>query len=196
MTTSTFSMTTEDVSFARLNSVDLFSGLTGNEILELLAASEDLSFNEGDTVFSAGDTGRALYVLLEGTVEIDLDVAKLGERVLAQLESGSVFGEMSFFHPAPHAATAKCLTAARIMRLPRDRFDTLSEDHPHLALRVTTNAAEILAARLHHTDEWIADTLTRQREHEIRANWRKLRENLMSSFRPPKPFMTVGGNLS
>lgn len=196
MTHNTFSMSTEDVSFTQLHSVDLFNGLTGNEILDLLAASEDLSFNAGDTVFSAGDTGRALYLLLEGKIEIDLDVAKLGERVLAQLESGSVFGEMSFFHPAPHAATAKCLTAARIMRLPRARFDALSADHPHLALRVTTNAAEILAARLHHTDEWIADTLTQQREHEIRANWRQLRENLMSSFRPPKPFMTVGGNLS
>ena len=96
-------------------------------------------------------------------MEIDLDVPKLGERVLAQLDSSSVFGEMSFFHPAPHAATAKCLTAARIMRLPRAQFDALAAENPHLALRITTNAAEILAARLHQTDEWIAETLTRQR---------------------------------
>ena len=196
MTATTFSMSTVDVSAARLHSVELFDGLSGNEILELLSASEDLTFNPGDTIFAAGDTGRALYLLLEGTVEIDLDVAKLGERVLAQLDSGSVFGEMSFFHPAPHAATAKCLTAARVMRLPRAQFDALAKEYPHLALRVTTNAAEILAARLHHTDEWIADTLTRQREHDIRENWRKLRENLMTSFRPPKPFIGLGTTLS
>lgn len=191
----TISVTAAQISVAPLHSVELFNGLTGNEILELLAASEDLSFSEGDTVFAAGDRGRALFLLLEGTVEIDLNVPKLGERVLAKLESGSVFGEMSFFHAAPHAATAKCLTTARIMRLPRAQFDALAAQNPHLALRVTTNAAEILAARLHFTDEWIADTLTRQREHDIRENWRKLRENLMSSFRPPKPFISVGANL-
>jgi CRP-like cAMP-binding protein len=194
--TTTFSMTTVDVSTARLHAVDLFRGLSGEEILELLAASEDLTFNAGDTVFAAGDEGQALYLLMDGKVEIDLDVPKLGERILAQLEGGSVFGEMSFFHPAPHAATAKCVTPARIMRLPRSQFDVLAAHNPHLALRVTTNAAEILAARLHHTDEWIVDTLTRQQERTIRENWRQLRENLMSSFRPPQPFMTMGKTLS
>ncbi|MGI8982844.1 MAG: cyclic nucleotide-binding domain-containing protein [Pirellulaceae bacterium] len=155
-----------------------------------------MAFNPGDAVFQAGDEGRALYLLLEGNVEIDLDVPKLGERVLAQLESGSVFGEMSFFHPAPHAATARCLTAARIMRLPRAQFDALAAENPHLALRVTTNAAEILAARLHHTDEWIAETLMRHREHDIRENWRKFREHLMPSFGQPKPFIGIGTTMS
>lgn len=196
MSTTTFPVNPVDAAATSLHSVELFSGLTGNEILELLAASEDLAFNPGDAVFQTGDAGRALFLLLEGTVEIDLDVPKLGERVLAQLESGSVFGEMSFFHAAPHSATARCLTSARIMRLPRAQFDALAVGNPHLALRITTNAAEILAARLHHTDEWIADTLTRQREHDIRENWRKLRENLMTSFRPPKPFISVGANIS
>ncbi len=193
--TTTISVTAAQITVATLHSVELFKGLTGNEILQLLATSEDLSFIEGETVFQAGDTGRALFLLLEGTVEVNLDVPKLGERVLAKLESGSVFGEMSFFHAAPHAATAKCLTSARIMRLPRAQFDALAAQNPHLALRLTTNAAEILAARLHFTDEWIAETLTRQREHDIRENWRKLRENLMSSFRAPKPFITVGANI-
>ncbi len=196
MATIAFSMSAAQVSVAPSHSIELFSGLTGNEILELLAASDDLSFNVGDMVFQAGDTGRALYLLLEGSVEIDLDVPKLGERVLAELESGSVFGEMSFFHPSPHAATVKCLTSARIMRLSRNQFDVLAAENPHLALCVTTNAAEILAARLHHTDEWIAETLTHQREHDIRENWRKLRESLMSSFRPPRPFIGLGTTIS
>jgi len=192
----TTSATAVELSPARFHSVELFHGLTGEEILELLSASDDLMFNEGDAVFQAGEESRSLYLLLDGNVEIDLEVPKLGERVLAQLESGSVFGEMSFFHPAPHSATARCLTAARVVRLPRSQFDALAESNPQLALRVTTNAAEILAARLHHTDEWIVDTLTRQREHDIRENWRKLREGLMSSFRQPKPFITVGANLT
>ncbi len=196
MAAAMFSMTTTQVSAARIHSVELFSGLSGNEVLGLLAASDDLRFEAGEYVYQAGDDGRALYLVLEGKVEIDLDVPKLGERVLAELDSGSVFGEMSFFHPAPHSATAKCLTSARIMRLPRAQFDALAEENPHLALRITTNAAEILAARLHFTDEWIAESLTRQREHDNRESWRKLREGLMTSFRPPKPFIGLGATMS
>lgn len=180
----------------RFHSVELFQGLSGDEVQELLAASEDLFFIAGDIVFESGHEERALFLVMDGEVEIDLQVPKLGERILAQLPSGSVFGEMSFFHPAPHAATARCLTDARIMRLSRTQFDALAAQNAHLALRVTTNAAEILAARLHHTDEWIAETLTRQREHEIRDNWRKLRENMMTSFRPPQPFIGIGTTFS
>ena len=192
----TISLSAVEVSASFITGVELFSGLSGNEVLALLAASEDLKLNAGETVFDAGDSSRALYLLLEGTVEIDLFVPKLGERVLSKLESGGVFGEMSFFHPAPHTATAKCLTDARVMRLPRAQFDALALQNPHIALRITTNAAEIMAARLHHTDEWIVETLSSRREHDIRENWRKLRENLMTTFRAPKPFIGLGATMS
>ena len=120
---------------------------------------------------------------------------KLGERVLAQLDSGSVFGEMKLFSPRA-ACRHRKVSHCRVIRLPREQFDALAKEYPHLALRVTTNAAEILAARLHHTDEWVADSLTRQREHDIRDNWRNFRENLMTSFRPPKPFIGLGTTMS
>lgn len=192
----TTSLTAIDLSATRLHDVALFDKLTREEILEFLSASDDLMFNAGDTVFQSGDVSRSLYLLLEGSVEIDLAVPKLGERVVAKLEIGSVFGELSFFHPAPHAATARCLTAARVICMPRSRFDALAVNSPHLALRVTANAAEILAARLQHTDEWIVDSLTRQREHDIRENWRGLCHSLMTTFGRPKPFMSAGPDLS
>ncbi|MCE9528438.1 MAG: cyclic nucleotide-binding domain-containing protein [Planctomycetales bacterium] len=196
MANTTISLTAVEVTAARMHAIELFNGLTGEEVLKLLAVSEELPFNPEDAVFQAGDTSRALYLILDGTVEIDLFVPKLGERVLAKLEVGSLFGEMSFFHPAPHSATAKCLTEARIMRLPRAHFDTLAAQNPHIVLQVTANAAEILAARLHHTDEWIVESLSSRREHEIRENWRKLRESLMTSFRPPKPFIGLGTTIN
>src|SRR5689334_6869311 len=139
----TISLSAVEVSTSSITGVELFNGLSGNEVLALLAASEDLKFTAGESVFEAGDSSRALYLLLEGTVEIDLFVPKLGERVLSKLESGGVFGEMSFFYPAPHTATAKCLTDARVMSLPRAQFDALALQNPHIALRITTNAAEI-----------------------------------------------------
>ncbi|MBC7854317.1 MAG: hypothetical protein IAF94_12865, partial [Pirellulaceae bacterium] len=48
----------------------------------------------------------------------------------------------------------------------------------------------------HQTDEWIAETLTRHREHDIRDNWRKFREHLTPSFGHPKPFIGIGTTMS
>lgn len=191
----TGSLTAIDFSPARLNDVELFAGLRSGEILVFLPATDDLTFNVGDVVFQAGDVFRSLCLLVEGSLEIDLEVPRLGERVLAKLEPRSIFGESSFFHPAPHAATVRCLTAARIMRLSRTRFDALAGNYPHLVLRVTANAAEILAARLHHTDEWIVDSLALQHDQEVREKWRNLRHSLMTSFGQPQPLPSAGTNV-
>ena len=176
----------------RLQSLDLFRGLGPGEIQELLAVADDLTYAEGQIVFEAGQQQRALFVILEGKVEIDLQVPKLGERMVAEVGEGSIFGEMSFFHESPHSATVKCLTPARIIRLLRSQFDTLAEQNRTAALRLGANAAEILAARLQHTDHWIVDTLAGEREHQIRENWRKLRSSLTHTFSHPRPMIGPG----
>ena len=62
--TTTISVTAAQITVAPLHSVELFKGLTGNEILQLLATSEDLSFIEGETVFQAGDMALCLIEIL------------------------------------------------------------------------------------------------------------------------------------
>lgn len=179
----------------KLQSIGLFNRFSNAEIEELLAVSDELHFSSGETIIEAGLEQRALYILLAGSVEIDLEVPKLGERVLAELTPGSIFGEMSLFHATPHAATVRCTADAQVIRLMGHQYDTLVSQGRAAALRLGANAAGILAARLQHTDQWIAEILTHQRERELRENWRKLREGMMTSFGPPKPFISVGGTL-
>lgn len=178
-----------------LQSIELFKGFSNAEIEELLAISEELHFANEETIIEAGLEQRALYVLLAGSVEIDLEVPKLGERVLAELVPGNIFGEMSLFHAAPHAATVRCTADAQVIRLMGNQYDTLVSQGHTAALRLGANVAGILAARLQHTDQWITDVLTHQREHDLREQWRKLREGMMTSFGPPKPFISLGGTL-
>lgn len=172
----------------QLRGIALFDGLGAEELQSLLASFDELSLMPGQTLFQPGDIQPALYVLLEGAVEILLDVPGGQEAVIASLEPKAVFGESSFFSPSPHNATARCRVASRLIRLPRSNYDKLLEQGAMAAFRIGTKAAEILAARLQATDRWIAQLLGEEQQ-AIAASWRRFREGIGGSFDVPHGFV-------
>ena len=108
-----------------LHPVELFDNLTTVQLKDILAACTEVLCTAGRVIIETGQEERALYILLDGTVEVDVASPRAGDRQLAQLEKGSVFGESSFFHASPHSTTVKALTDARLLRLDRDQFAAL-----------------------------------------------------------------------
>src|SRR5205085_3421488 len=102
---------------------------------------------------------RALIIVLDGSVQVRLTVPHLGEALVAQFPARSVFGELSFFHAAPHSATVLCVEPARLLRLQRRKFEGLKAVNNLVALTLAANAAEILAERLQQMDLWLAQRL-------------------------------------
>lgn len=59
----------------------LFAGLPRRQLSRLATRFLEKAYNAGDVVFLEGDPGRALFVLVEGTVEITQATAR-GEHVV------------------------------------------------------------------------------------------------------------------
>ena len=80
------------------------AGAEQSNVVSLAAQSVD--FSAGEIIFREGDLGTEMYIISEGKVEI---LNRLGEddRVLAVLEKGDFFGEMSVLEDLPRAATAR-----------------------------------------------------------------------------------------
>ncbi|HEX5104258.1 MAG TPA: cyclic nucleotide-binding domain-containing protein [Pirellulaceae bacterium] len=169
----------------QLQRVELFDNLTTQQAGEILAACTEVLCTAGRVIFETGQEERALYILLEGTVEVDVASPRAGERQLAQLEQGSVFGESSFFHASPHSATVKALTDAKLLRLDREQFNELLKKDNVAALRVAANAAKILAAKLQEADRCIAGLLEAYAGEKIHEAYSRFRESLGHSFRTP-----------
>jgi CRP/FNR family transcriptional regulator, cyclic AMP receptor protein len=161
--------------FAR---VELFDNLTSSDLLALLAASGELTVAAGQTIYEAGQVERALYVLLSGSVEVDVTPPRAADRMVAELGPGSVFGESSFFHSGPHSATVKALSDSRLVRINREAFDALLQSNNLAALRVAANAAKILAARLRQADEFIVELLESIQDRKVHAALAKFRSTL------------------
>jgi len=170
------------IAFSRLENVELLRNFSAAEAEDLMAVCDEARYQAGDTILETGQQHRALYMLLEGTVEVDLEVPKLGQRVMVQLSPPSVFGESSFYHANPHSATVRCLSAAHVIRLDRSQYDTLLARNSLAAFKLGANAAAILATRLQHTDQWIVDMLEQQQEHKHHESYLKFRERMGLHF--------------
>ena len=107
-----------------------------------------VEFGAGDTIFREGDLGTEMYIIHEGKVEI---LNRLGDedRVLAVLEKGDFFGEMSVLEDLPRAATARALTDARLLQINGSTFDQMLQSNPEIAVRMMRK----LSRRLRETDE-------------------------------------------
>jgi CRP-like cAMP-binding protein len=161
--------------------LELFKGLLDAEVREVLGRCEVLQSRAGDAILGTERDPQALYVLLEGEVEVDLHVPGLGEHALLKLVPQESFGEVTFFAPGPHTASAQCVTNAQLLRLTRDAFDQLREEAPLAAGKLAVNAATILARRLAVTDRWLSDLLRHSAEEGVAAAWRSFRTRLTTT---------------
>ena len=176
----------------QLSGVDLFRNLPEEGLRSVLAVCSDLKCNAEDVLFQTGDESRSLYVVLSGTVEIALEAPLTEETVAAELGPKSVFGESTFFHPAPHSTTVRCIEAATLLRLDRSEFDRLVQQNPQVGCQLAVNAADILGARLQNTDRWVSQLLQQQQDARIRQHWHAFREHMGHSFATPHGFIGLG----
>lgn len=85
---------------------DLFDELVEDEVGIIRSFSEDCGFTAGSTIFEQGDPGDALYILLDGKVDVIIHHEETGRRMRVNtMTRGAVFGEMAILDPKPRSAT-------------------------------------------------------------------------------------------
>jgi len=128
-----------------LASSPLFAGLPRRLLARLATRFFEKVYHPGEVVFEEGDPGRALFVVVEGAVEIIRATAQ-GSYVLNMLGPGAAFGELALIDDFPRSATARIVTApGRLLILYKSDFDALMDGNPRIALVVMRNLSRMLA---------------------------------------------------
>ncbi len=84
-------------------------------------------YREGARIFSEGDRGDGMYVILTGRVRIFR--SKEGhETTLAVLGHGDFFGEMALFDHRPRSASVEAVTPVEVRWVSPAEFDRLTAD--------------------------------------------------------------------
>ena len=103
-------------------------------------------FDVGDVIFEEGSSGRELFVVLAGEVEI-AKVNGTSKTVIVTLGKGEFFGEMAVIDGSSRSATAISSAAnTRVMRINHARFVYLVSQQPAFALMVMDALSKRLRA--------------------------------------------------
>ncbi|MEI7613099.1 MAG: cyclic nucleotide-binding domain-containing protein [Betaproteobacteria bacterium] len=136
---------TQDLLIKLIENVAVFESFTPAELLELLTGSEKRMAKKGEVIIREGDSGRFMYLLIEGEAQ----VSKQGKDIfvthsLAALKPGECFGEMALVDPALRSATVEALTDCVMIRFQ----ESDCWKNPAISSKIYRNIARILASRL------------------------------------------------
>ncbi|NES91796.1 cyclic nucleotide-binding domain-containing protein, partial [Okeania sp. SIO2B9] len=95
-----------------IRAVPIFRELRDDFLVRLASVMDELSFPSSYSIFTEGQEGRSLYIVVSGKVRVHL-----ADRELARLEQGACFGEMSLFDAEPRSASVTTLEICECLML-------------------------------------------------------------------------------
>jgi CRP/FNR family transcriptional regulator, cyclic AMP receptor protein len=110
-------------------------------------------FAAGAWIVREGDEGHAIFILVEGDVEVILHANTPHAVTLATLKEGDFFGEMCVVEPMPRAASVRTLTPVRAIEIRAATLYHLFKKMPEQYTIVLLNVARDMARRLRKIDE-------------------------------------------
>ncbi len=129
---------------AGLSDVDLFTGMSKEEIEICLDKSVSIECKPGDRVIKKGNVAKNMSMVLSGTLEV-----RDGEEVVALLSAGEMFGEIAFFLKLPRTMDVVAATDdVKIVSFSESTIRKMLEAHPDVATKLLFNISRILCTRL------------------------------------------------
>jgi signal transduction histidine kinase len=114
--------------------VPAFAGLPDDQIEWFLGQAKELKLAAGEMVFRQDDVADAMYVFLEGQLQMRGELA--GETVVIPLATGDVTGVLPFSRMKQFSVGLKTVTETRLLRFPSAQFPELVYKMPELAQRL------------------------------------------------------------
>jgi len=114
-----------------LKSIELFSLSRGEELAQIALIATQEPREAGEEVFAEGESGDALYLVLEGRVRVHRQ-----DRVIAELGERECFGEMALLDSEPRSASVTATVASSLLKISREDFQELMAEKPEIALGV------------------------------------------------------------
>jgi CRP-like cAMP-binding protein len=124
---------------ARLREIPLFSEIDEEHLALVAECATEFEVEAGFVLVEYGQPGSGMFVLLEGTVEVDLP-----RREPMTLGSGEFFGELALLTDAHRVARVRAVTPVRGLAIGRAAFWRMLHDEP----RVAVGMLPVLARRL------------------------------------------------
>jgi len=134
-----------------IRNVHLFSTLRDEELEVISRIMQVKEFQKGQVIFQEGETGNALYVVLQGLVKVSLFDEEGKEYILDFIGKDGFFGELSLIDELPRSAYVTAIEDSQFLVIKRQDFMRLLQENP----TITISILKTLSKRLRAADERI-----------------------------------------
>jgi CRP-like cAMP-binding protein len=100
-----------------LRSVELTHNMETEHLRKLASMASEVEFSEGEIIYHQGDTGRAVYLIEEGEVVVDIAVPGQGQVTINTFGPGQFFGWSSLFPSERKMAWTRALKPTRAIAI-------------------------------------------------------------------------------
>ena len=136
----------------------IFSGLSSDQISSVLDTAKEAVFQAGDTIMSEGEEGGELYVIVEGSVQIEKKAGNdLTIKIAHAEKKGMMIGEMSLIDMKPRSATVRAISDVTMIVLERGALAELFDKDPKILATISLNIARALSVRLRSSNEMFSE---------------------------------------
>ena len=171
-----------------LGKTSLFGKLLPEIQQKVAQQMRPVSFGSGQQIFSRGDPGSELYLLLDGRVRLSIISLDGRELAFAHAAPGDIFGEIATLDGGARTADATAVSAVKALSMSRAQINVLVETAPQFAKA----AIDLLCQRLREGDQQLEVIAL----HRIEV---RLARYLLSAVRqqhganpPKKPSIALG----
>src|SRR5262245_8321177 len=118
---------------ALLKEVELFQKTSLSVLRNLASHMAHHSYQPDQLIIQNGEDGDPLFVSGSGSIKVHD-----GEQVVAVMQKGNYFGEISLLDAAPRSMSVSAVEKAELYSISREDFYKVFKDHPEVTQRIVS----------------------------------------------------------
>ena len=146
-----------------LRTLPVFAALEEEALYRISDVCAEVRFDAGEVVFSEGDAGDRMFILMSGSVDIWKEYGAEHADRITVLGPGQMFGELALIDDFSRSATATAREPSRLLTIARSDFERITRPSPMLLAIMRTLSATIRE----RTEVFVRGVRTRNRELEM-----------------------------
>ncbi len=154
-----------------LDQVQIFHGLNHEQLTKILQFCEEAEFDAGSKLFKQGEDAVYLWIVLEGQVDLQHDIAGSSAAeasTISSISEAGAFGWSSFTSPNKYRLSGVCADKpCKLIKVKREGLRQLFETDPDMGYAVISNVATVVGTRFHEFQEEVV----RQRGQDVLGGW-------------------------
>lgn len=145
----------------RLKRIPLFANVDPARLKLLAFASERLTYPPAAELFHQGDAADAAYVIIEGSVDVLIELPD-GQLPVARIGKDEIVGDIGILCDVARTATVKADGEVIALKITKELFFQMVSDFPAMGIEVMRE----LAMRLNRTNSQLSACRDRVRQLE------------------------------